>query len=667
MEFNSDGQSVVRVLDFPDNLRSKWSMYIADESGCLREIIDNSTDESYACKTCNDILINTSFNGKWNIVGDTGRGMPIFMSPDRPGQTQADVAVSVTHAGSKFNGTGETKVGTFGLGSSICNALSSQFVLLSKITSENYDKSIPEVRTLWESAGPRSKRDLFYIVYYERGIKKFEGALKKVDIEKKLFGESGYDPIPEGLSTVTLFIPDEEIFGPKAKTVVPVDNLRNFLIIQEKFYKRKVNLHINGALVNNSDFQPYRYEILKTVVPEDTSMNPKLGVYITFEIDDDFGSKECKGSVNGLVVDSGVHINYIEAAYEKALRDEYKIKHRTIFNGLKMFVMLLADEINYDSQTKVRLKSITKVKQTDFKDITKEFIRIFRNNRDFWDLHVDKLNMLADSVRSLSAVEKANQMMNTSTKSSAVFKMKGELIKGFVDATLANRWDCELYICEGNSAASGLIQGRRDGTQGILGIRGKILNTKDSSVDDALLNKEIFTIFKLLGVGIDINNCTTGATSPEEAYARLQQYARYGRIVICVDGDPDGSHIANLITYLFAKYAKFIINAGMLYRCIAPVWEQNGQFWYPDSPTVPGTIFPIGLDTSKPFSHLKGLGSTRKEQVYDAFFNPCTRRLVQITPEGMDYAMSLNESPEVRKELLYSAGILSNPFNFKDI
>jgi hypothetical protein len=29
--------------------------------------------------------------------------------------------------------------------------------------------------------------------------------------------------------------------------------------------------------------------------------------------------------------------------------------------------------------------------------------------------------------------------------------------------------------------------------------------------------------------------------------------------------------------------------------------------------------------------------------------------------------MSLNESPEVRKELLYSAGILSNPFNFKDI
>ena len=190
MEFNSDGQSVVRVLDFPDNLRAKWSMYIADESGCLREIIDNSTDESYACKTCNDILINTSFNGKWNIVGDTGRGMPIFMSPDRPGQTQADVAVSVTHAGSKFSGTGETKVGTFGLGSSICNALSSQFLLMSKITPENFDKSIPEVKTLWESAGPRSKRDLFYVVYYERGIKKYEGALKKVDVERMLFGNA---------------------------------------------------------------------------------------------------------------------------------------------------------------------------------------------------------------------------------------------------------------------------------------------------------------------------------------------------------------------------------------------------------------------------------------------------------------------------------------------
>ena len=542
MEFNSDGQSVVRVLDFPDNLRAKWSMYIADESGCLREIIDNSTDESYACKTCNDILINTSFNGKWNIVGDTGRGMPIFMSPDRPGQTQADVAVSVTHAGSKFSGTGETKVGTFGLGSSICNALSSQFLLMSKITPENFDKSIPEVKTLWESAGPRSKRDLFYVVYYERGIKKYEGALKKVDVERMLFGKKDYDPIPEGLSTVTLFIPDEEIFGPKAKTVVPVDNLRNFLIIQEKFYKRKVNLHINGATINNSNFQPYRYEILKTIIPEDNSMNPKLGVYVTFEIDDDFGNKECKGSVNGLVVDSGVHINYVEAAYEKALRDEYKIKHKTIFNGLKMFVMLLADEINYDSQTKVRLKSITKVKQTDFKDITKEFIKVFRNDSDFWEHHVDNLNFLAESVKSLGAADKAQKIMDEAA-GRGVYKAKTEMIEGLSDATAgpSERWDCEAFIVEGLSPGGSLKAARKSTKySAIIPLRGKVKNVSESNADQMMDNRELFTIFRVIGLGIDVNNVTTGCQTAEEAYAKIKQYSRFGKVIIATDADEDG-------------------------------------------------------------------------------------------------------------------------------
>lgn len=52
--------------------------------------------------------------------------------------------------------------------------------------------------------------------------------------------------------------------------------------------------------------------------------------------------------------------------------------------------------------------------------------------------------------------------------------------------------------------------------------------------------------------------------------------------------------------------------------------------------------------------------------VYDIFFNPATRRLIQVTPEGIDYAMSLTEDIKVRKDLLIKSGILSNPFNLKD-
>lgn len=60
------------------------------------------------------------------------------------------------------------------------------------------------------------------------------------------------------------------------------------------------------------------------------------------------------------------------------------------------------------------------------------------------------------------------------------------------------------------------------------------------------------------------------------------------------------------------------------------------------------------------------VGSIPKEEIYNAFYNPATRRLVQVTPDGIDYFMSLVEDIGVRKDLLYKAGILGNPFNLKD-
>ena len=605
MEKNLDGQSVVRVLDFPENFRSKWSMYIDNESGCLREIIDNATDESYACKTCNDIFINTDFLG-WNIVADSGRGIPIFMSPDRPDQTQADVSISVAHAGSKFKGTGMTKTGTFGLGSSIVNALSEDYILLSIITEDNHNQSIKPVFDLWNASGPRSKKDLYYIVWYKKGYKYYEGAHKKSEIEKQIFGSK--DILPSGYSSIILFKPDPEIFG-NPKTEVPVENLRNFALIQEKFYKRKVNLHINGVTINSSGFNPFRYEILKSITPSDTSQNKSIGVYLTFEIDEDFGNKVCGGSVNGLKVDSGIHIQYMESCYEQALKTEYKIKHRTIYNGLKMFVLVLADEISYDSQTKVRLKSITKVKLTDFGDIVKEFQKIFRKDPEYWETHVGKLNFLAESMKSLSAAEKAQKIIDNASGSS-VYRSKADMIPGFSDATAGagDRWNCELFITEGLSPSGSLKAGRK-GTQyhAIMPLRGKVKNVKDSTADQMMDNKELFTIFKVLGLGIDANNVTHGCKTPEEAFEKIKKHARYGKICIATDADEDGLAIQNGLLYAISKFARFLVDFGLVYISESPIYEQGGKYFYPSDPRQAGTQFPVSLNPNKYFRRFKGL------------------------------------------------------------
>ena len=48
-------------------------------------------------------------------------------------------------------------------------------------------------------------------------------------------------------------------------------------------------------------------------------------------------------------------------------------------------------------------------------------------------------------------------------------------------------------------------------------------------------NKELFTIFKLVGLGIDVNNVTKGCKNPEEAYEKIKKYSRYGKLVIATD------------------------------------------------------------------------------------------------------------------------------------
>ena len=61
------------------------------------------------------------------------------------------------------------------------------------------------------------------------------------------------------------------------------------------------------------------------------------------------------------------------------------------------------------------------------------------------------------------------------------------------------------------------------------------------------------------------------------------------------------------------------------------------------------------------------VGSLDKNDVYDSFYNPATRRLIQVTTDGIDYSMQLVEDINARKKLLFDKGILSNPYGFTDL
>jgi DNA gyrase/topoisomerase IV subunit B len=207
--------------------------------------------------------------------------------------------------------------------------------------------------------------------------------------------------------------------------------------------------------------------------------------------------------------------------------------------GLRMFALFLAEEVQYSSQTKERCKSITKVKITDFNDITREFQKIFRANPEYWETHVEVLEKLAESFKNLTASEKAEKLQ-VGNSVSAAYKLKNELGSKLVDATAgpSERWDTELFLAEGLSASGSLVKGRKSSKyHAIMPLRGRVLNVDGLSVDQMLENKEFYTIFRSIGVGLDVNYVGSDCSSPEEAFEKIKKSSRYGKIIISTDAD----------------------------------------------------------------------------------------------------------------------------------
>lgn len=459
-EFNNLVQSdEIKLLKFPECVRMRPGMYISGVESTdtlLREILDNCIDEAYIA--ADTIIVDRDMNG-YIMVSDNGRGISIEYSKElKDGQPviQADLSISALHSGSKFSENKNATVGANGAGSACVNAVSENYILLSRITPLNFDKSTKEVYELWNSVGPRSKKDLFYVAWYKKGYKYYEGALKKSDVEKMLFSgskgkkkSSEYKELPTGMSTIVLFQPDPEVFvGVTAKPEIPVRNLQYFLLIMEKYYKRKVTIDIEGTVFTSADFNRYQFEFTKQIIPEDTSANEKVDVYVTFEVDTTLGNRIYNGSVNSLSVDSGVHVSYVENCFIEALKTEFGIKHKYLTNGLRLCVVILASELIFNSQTKEKLKAITKVKPSDFAPIIKEFQKIFRKNSDYWSDYVSKLNLYAESMRKIGAAEKAQKMIDAAS-GNQVYRNKSGFIDSFSDATATgpDRWNCELFIC----------------------------------------------------------------------------------------------------------------------------------------------------------------------------------------------------------------------------
>src|SRR4030066_798700 len=129
MDKNKYTAEQIQVLEGLEPVRKRPGMYIGstDTRGlheCLREIVDNSVDESFA-GVADTVWVILNEDGS-ALVRDNGRGIPV--DKHKSGVSALELTMTKLHAGGKFGG-GAYKVsgGLHGVGASVVNALSSQF------------------------------------------------------------------------------------------------------------------------------------------------------------------------------------------------------------------------------------------------------------------------------------------------------------------------------------------------------------------------------------------------------------------------------------------------------------------------------------------------------------------------------------------------------------
>lgn len=176
----------------------------------------------------------------------------------------------------------------------------------------------------------------------------------------------------------------------------------------------------------------------------------------------------------------------------------------------------------------------------------------------------------------------------------------------------------ELFICEGDSAASALKGARNSQTEAIFPIRGKIPNVYDMTAANALKNKEIAAIMTILNTSIG-SNC-----QPEKC--------RYDKIIIATDSDPDGiGHIASLCIILFYRMFPGIIERGMLYIAQPPLFivsKGKQKIYCLNENEKNKALKKLGRGAT--VTREKGLGETDPDSLHDTVMNPDTRILIQI-------------------------------------
>jgi DNA gyrase subunit B len=233
-------------------------------------------------------------------------------------------------------------------------------------------------------------------------------------------------------------------------------------------------------------------------------------------------------------------------------------------------------------------------------------------------------------------------------------------VQKFVDCRTRDVERRELYIVEGDSALGACKLSRDADFQGIMPIRGKILNCLKADYNKIFKSEIITDLVRVLGCGVEVD---FGRTKDMTGFSLAN--LRWNKVVICTDADVDGYQIRTLILTMLYRLTPTLIREGFVYIVESPLYEVTAgattYFAYTDGEK--NDVVSKLKDKKHSIQRSKGLGENEPEMMHLTTMSPATRRLIKVMPSDIEetaaaFDLLLGDNLAGRKEHIAENGHL---------
>ena len=645
------GNESIEVLEGEDRVRKRPAVIFGSDGldGCehaVFEIVSNSIDE--AREKHGDLIIVTRYADKSVEVEDFGRGCPVDWN-EKVGRYNWELVFCEMYAGGKYKnndaGNYEYSLGLNGLGT-----------CATQYASEYFDAVI--------------HRDGFkYTLHFEKG--RIVGELKKEPTRRKQTG------------SLFRWKPDLEVF---TDIDVPVEYYRDMLK-RQAVVNAGVTFRFRNQVGKDFETEEFRYEngILDYLgeIAEHEKRDPITAPQY-WEAErvgrDRADMEDYKVKITAAVcfARQGGRVEYYHnsswleygGAPEKAVRNafvyaidaylkkenkytknESKITYQDVFDCLLLVTNCFSTKTSYENQTK---KAITN------KFIQDAMVEFFRSRLQVYFIeNRQEAELIAAQVlinkRSRESAEHARTAMKGKLSASVNITNR---VQKFVDCRSKDPNVRELYIVEGDSALGSVKLGRDAEFQGIMPVRGKILNCLKADYGRIFKSEIITDLLRVIGCGVEVR---------EKKVKDLAEFnldnLRWNKIVICTDADEDGYHIRTLILTMLYRLVPTLIREGCVYIAESPLYEIGcrDKTWFAYNEQEKAEILKRLEGKKVTLQRSKGLGENEPGMMWMTTMNPQTRRLIKVMPEDAArtaayFDMLLGDNLQARKDYISDNG-----------